>query len=209
MNNEKKDSPPENGTEEAGAKDESSKNNPDEVMELKDIEKSFLENKVKEVHNNIRHITQLAMNWFIFFVTVNYATMGWLAAGSDISNKGTVAVIALAFIAQNGVGIYALYMTGKVVMEMNNGVECYETFPISNNKLCIKIQIVKSVPIELLMILKRCMTFVLVVLILAWIIYAGIRICNVQIFSKVNCRPTTHQGESHLVIHTPLTFNPV
>jgi hypothetical protein len=71
----------------------------DEAKELADKEK--LENKVKEIHNNIRHITQLAVSWFVFFVTINYATMGWLAVGSTPIKPGIIGVIAGAFIVQN------------------------------------------------------------------------------------------------------------
>jgi hypothetical protein len=36
------------------------------------------ENRLKQVHEYIRHIAQLLIAWFTFFVTVNYAVMGWL-----------------------------------------------------------------------------------------------------------------------------------
>ncbi|MBC8029569.1 MAG: hypothetical protein H7Z16_05605 [Pyrinomonadaceae bacterium] len=37
------------------------------------------QDRIKELHVNIRHITHLGMSWFAFFVTTNYLTMGWLA----------------------------------------------------------------------------------------------------------------------------------
>jgi hypothetical protein len=69
-----------------------------------------LENKFKELHSNVRHITQLAMNWFAFFVTVNYVTMGWLAKAPDNSNPNSriVPIVAGVFIVQNVLGVFGL-----------------------------------------------------------------------------------------------------
>ncbi len=68
------------------------------------------ENKIKELHSNIRHITQLAMNWFAFFVTVNYVTMGWLAKGPGDggANPHVVSIVARVFIVQNVLGAFGL-----------------------------------------------------------------------------------------------------
>ncbi|MCU1265018.1 MAG: hypothetical protein JWM21_1336 [Acidobacteria bacterium] len=66
-------------------------------------------NKLKERHNNIRHITQLGMSWFAFFVTVNYLTMGWLAkAPRDQADPFIIGTVAVVFIVQNFLGIFGL-----------------------------------------------------------------------------------------------------
>ncbi|MEJ7862394.1 MAG: hypothetical protein WKF90_12255 [Pyrinomonadaceae bacterium] len=135
-----------------------------------EIQQSRIENKVKEMHNNIRHISLLAVNWYVFFVTINYASMGWLAVGNASFPKCIIVVIALAFIVQNILGIFALSKTEKVVKKMSNQVACYENQPINKGKIEAK-----SIPTELYKCLQICMSLVLISLILAWGIYAYIR----------------------------------
>ncbi len=140
------------------------------------IQQTPLENKIKEMHNNIRQGALLAMNWYVFFVTINYASMGWLATVDNASStKYIVVLIALAFIVQNILGIFALRKTEKEVKKMGNQVACYENQLIyKGGKLCIEIE-AKSIPIELYNFLMKCMSLVLGSLITAWAIYAFIR----------------------------------
>lgn len=35
-----------------------------------------VESKIEELYKYVRHIFTIFVNWFIFFVTVSYATMG-------------------------------------------------------------------------------------------------------------------------------------
>ncbi len=69
-----------------------------------------LTNKVKELHSNVRHITQLAMSWFAFFVTVNYVAMSWLSKGTSKEGVDPIIIrtIAFVFIVQNVFGVFGL-----------------------------------------------------------------------------------------------------
>jgi hypothetical protein len=98
-------------------------------LESKDIDLNktltvHLENKVKELHSNVRHITQLGMTWFAFFVTTNYLTIGWFAKfPSSVGSASTscdsedislfiIGTVAFVFILQNVLGIVGI---GEVI----------------------------------------------------------------------------------------------
>ena len=136
--------------------EKSAKSNAESIDVLQQLP---LENKIKEMHNNIRQGAVLAMNWYVFFVTINYASMGWLATVDKTSPpKGIIVVIALAFIVQNVLGVFALRKTEKEVKKMGNQVICYENQLIyKGDKWRIKIE-GKSIPMELYNFLMKCMS---------------------------------------------------
>jgi hypothetical protein len=90
-------------------------------------------NKVKELHSNVRHITQLAMTWFAFLVTTNYLTIGWLAKGSSDGSKivvpDIVPTIARVFIVQNGLGMFGLAWVLMATWAMEKQVNTLENPP--------------------------------------------------------------------------------
>ena len=159
-------------------------------IELDKIPSVQLENKVKELHTNVRHITQLAMTWFAFFVTTNYLSLGWFAkdvgSANGIANPVMVYTVALAFMLQNGLGIVGIWMVKKSAKGMAAQVRTYENWllinkdllkEISENGVTKKSQIAilecPSIPITLY---KPILCFLQVVsfsLIVAW----GIIIC--------------------------------
>ncbi len=130
-------------------------------------QQSRFENKIKEIHNNIRHITQLAMSWFVFFVTINYASMGWLASEKATLNRAIIWTIAGAFIVQNFLGIVALRKTETAIMKMSKQVVIYENLTVDKLEA-------KSIPTKLYMDLRKSMRWVLLSLVAAWVIYAAI-----------------------------------
>lgn len=72
----------------------------------------------------MRHITQLGMTWFAFFVTTNYLTIGWFAKfPSSVGSASTssdsedislfiIGTVAFVFILQNVLGIVGI---GEVI----------------------------------------------------------------------------------------------
>jgi hypothetical protein len=68
------------------------------------MSKGFIEDSISERHDYTRQIFQISVAWFTFFITVNYAAMGWLAPVAD-NHKNAVVLIALLFLVQNGLGI--------------------------------------------------------------------------------------------------------
>jgi len=95
-----------------------------------DEQPEYIANKIKELHSNIRHVTQLAMSWFAFFVTVNYLTMGWLAkrpsSPDESVTSGIISVLAVVFIVQNLFGMVGLRLVLKAAAAMKNEVNRLE-----------------------------------------------------------------------------------
>jgi hypothetical protein len=90
-------------------------------------QRKLLETKLKELHNNIRHITQLGMSWFAFFVTVNYLTMGWLAKATDHpSDPLIIRIVAIVFITQDFLGIFGLAWVLMAAMAMKIQIDGLE-----------------------------------------------------------------------------------
>ncbi|HEY3265542.1 MAG TPA: hypothetical protein VGM37_01350 [Armatimonadota bacterium] len=71
--------------------------------------------KVKQFHDYARHIFQTLVAWFTFFITVNYASMGWLAKPSADSHAqhSLVSLVALVFALHNVLGIWVTLVARK------------------------------------------------------------------------------------------------
>ena len=148
-------------------KENYSENNPVRVTKLED-KKDSLENKLKELHNNVRHVTQLAMNWFAFFVTVNYLTMGWLAkGGSDSVDRVIIQIVAGVFIVQNIFGILGLKCALIALKEMKMQVSTLENSSSSENDESQKSKH-ESIPFTLYWWIGAGLILVLTSLICAW-----------------------------------------
>ena len=68
---------------------------------------NFVETCIAERHNYARHIFTALVGWFTFFVTVNYASMGWLSSAADknLITWKVVLLISTIFAIQNVLGI--------------------------------------------------------------------------------------------------------
>lgn len=62
---------------------------------------------IDELHLYSRHLIQLWVQWFTFFLTVNYVALGWFAGGdhNKLTNRCSLVYIAALFITQNVLGI--------------------------------------------------------------------------------------------------------
>jgi len=59
-----------------------------------------------EMHNHARHIITTLVYWFAFFVTVNFGTMGWLAAAGKAQLIHSFLIALSTLLAfQNALGI--------------------------------------------------------------------------------------------------------
>jgi hypothetical protein len=66
------------------------------------------ERRVKELHDYVRGNFQLYMAWFTFFGTVNFVSLGWLAALDEgVKMRSIVWLVPAMFISQNILGIIA------------------------------------------------------------------------------------------------------
>jgi hypothetical protein len=135
---------------------------------------SYLENKIKELHNNIRHVTQLAMNWFAFLVTINYFTIGWLAKGSggDRPEMNIIWTVAYVFILQNGLGILGLTMVAWTSYQRAKRIKNYEELIINLTnapKETKEVLMLPNTPTKLYNYIAAALIIVLISLIWAWI----------------------------------------
>jgi hypothetical protein len=85
---------------------------------------TFVESCIAERHNYARHIFTSAVGWFTFFVTVNYASMGWLAGAADKfkGNHATIVLIASLFSTQNLLGIIACLFIRSYFFRCNSRI---------------------------------------------------------------------------------------
>jgi|GEM_PF-3388638 len=68
----------------------------------------FVETSIKERHEYARHVFTSTINWFSFFVVLNYGAMSWLAGSDKLKgDPRSVILVASGFIAQNILGIIA------------------------------------------------------------------------------------------------------
>lgn len=61
----------------------------------------------------VKHIFQALIAWFTFFLTINWATLGWLAANFTAVKQGSLGTtVSIIFAWQNFLGISICCITG-------------------------------------------------------------------------------------------------
>lgn len=60
----------------------------------------------------LRHTFQLLLSWFTVWLTVNYFSMGWVAANWGKVEENVGIVVAFAFVFQNVLGIFICIVIG-------------------------------------------------------------------------------------------------
>ncbi|MEK6282038.1 MAG: hypothetical protein AABN95_16915 [Acidobacteriota bacterium] len=128
-----------------------------------------LEEKTKELHTNVRHITQLGMSWFAFLVTTNYLAMTWLKPNPPV----IIWTIAIAFMIQNALGIVGIGMVHKTAASQSTLAHQYERELL---RKC-DVQDEKDLPYQIIDLYKwiaRFLMIVLGVLSVAWIFIGGV-----------------------------------
>lgn len=91
---------------------------------------------IDELHAYSRHDMQLWVQWFIFFVTVNYAALGWFAgqmALSQIKSVRPLRYISILFITQGALGIWVSLLWRKKTLERSERLN-REYLPILGSK---------------------------------------------------------------------------
>jgi hypothetical protein len=67
-----------------------------------------LRNLIEELHKHMRHDMLLWVQWFTFFVSINYLAFGWFA-GSDankLPSQHALWIASCLFISQCGLGVW-------------------------------------------------------------------------------------------------------
>src|SRR5947209_5879515 len=86
------------------------------------MNEDFLKSVITERHDYARHSFTSMVTWFTFFVTVNYASMGWLATSKDgaLTNaSGPIVLVAAVFVTQNILGIIICFVMKNYFVRSN------------------------------------------------------------------------------------------
>lgn len=77
---------------------------------------------ITERHVYARHVFTSVVGWFTFFVTINYASMGWLVGASDkIAHHQTpLIILSVVFVTQNILGIIECFKVKAYFVELSN-----------------------------------------------------------------------------------------
>lgn len=138
-----------------------------------------LERKINEIHEYARHLFGLLVTWFVFFATVNYATMGWLTKPESSSaphggagqERFLYVVVSVLFLIQNLIGIAACRRFRQHFSKTNNDVDALEqimkaTDAMKNNPIVFK----NSLPNEIYERSIDFMSCALIVIACAWVV---------------------------------------
>ena len=135
----------------------------------------FAESDIKQRHDYARHAFTATTGWFTFFVTVNYASMGWLAGSADkfSGNHSVIRLVAGLFITQNILGIIACVIMRRFFFHCNDRIrESLRALPeveISGDECDLAGQ--TGLPIGLYSILMILMIVALIPVLIAWIMF--------------------------------------
>jgi membrane-anchored glycerophosphoryl diester phosphodiesterase (GDPDase) len=136
-------------------------------------QKDYIERKIKEFHEYILNIVQLYITWYSFFMTVNFASMGWLAT-SYVQNKGGMLIYSVCglFVIQNVLSMYSCYCVYKTLSDYNARVSELERLSNFALESMQKESMRTSIPIHLYKRISQLMGISLFLLIVAWSAYA-------------------------------------
>ena len=97
---------------------------------------------IERTDSYIKHYFTLLVTWFTFFVTVNWASLGWLAANIDKSKDNKlIGIVSAVFAWQNFLaiiicavmGVY-FYIASKRLLKLESKIQEYKeyknTFPL-------------------------------------------------------------------------------
>jgi hypothetical protein len=89
-----------------------------------------LEKRIASSHEYSRHLITNLVNWYAFFVTVNYASMGWFAVqrerGASNETSSLIILIASVFVLQNVLGMLACARVKRHILAVSDEVVGYE-----------------------------------------------------------------------------------
>jgi len=89
-----------------------------------------LEKRISSSHEYSRHLITNLVNWYAFFVTVNYASMGWFAVqrerNASSETSSLIILIASLFVLQNVLGILACARVKRHILAVSDEMVSYE-----------------------------------------------------------------------------------
>jgi hypothetical protein len=86
---------------------------------------------VDEIHSYTRQNMQMWVQWFTFFLTVNYVALGWFAgeiAKGELKDRTSLVYVGVLFIVQGILGIWVSLVWRKHLLKMKKDLSmAYDT----------------------------------------------------------------------------------
>lgn len=132
---------------------------------------SHVQTRISEIHQYARHLFSQFVGWFTFFITINYASMGWLiGSDTDFTEKGKLLwLISSLFISQNVLGIFACAFFRHRMLKYKESLENYERARCaSDSDVPQDLQAVATMPAYLYRLSFLLMIVALLTILVAW-----------------------------------------
>lgn len=122
--------------------------------------------EIERLDEYSRSCFQLLAGWFTFFVTVNWASLGWIVAntekiGSD--QKELVSIVSWVFAFQNLLGLAIVSYSGCFFISQSKKIKKYEIDELGSEK--------KIFPITIYLLTCVLMFLALVPIMMVWFRY--------------------------------------
>lgn len=89
---------------------------------------TLLDDQFREINLHVRHVAQLVVTWYAFFVTANLLAIGWFIT-TDTSkvkiDRSIVWTAVALFLAVNILGLLALHVARRYVAAENGRVQAF------------------------------------------------------------------------------------
>lgn len=134
-------------------------------LHLKRVDK-----KINQLHDYTRSAMLLLVTWFTVFITVNSATISWLAT-KDVTDL-IIRVISVMFVVQNALGVAACLIVRWQIIDIDRRIACYEHFVFKTaNYTHVEFPEHTSIPRTLYSVATLLMSLALLIMGSSWLIF--------------------------------------
>jgi len=152
---------------------------------------SALDDEFREIHNYVRHVAQLSVAWYTFFVTGNLVAAGWFSWTTTkqdplLEMPGTVWAVCLVFLAVNVLGILVCAFVRRYFLQADSRIKEI-LLSLSSDSSSSQPPATSPVPLVLLCRSAVLMMLSLVVLMCAWVSLLVLKSDLVEISIKIAC----------------------
>jgi hypothetical protein len=140
----------------------------------------FIDDQFKEINLHIRHVAQLVVTWYVFFITANLVALGWFVTTDPtrtLITKPVLWMIVTVFIVVNVLSVIALLAVRRYFADENvrltDLIRIIAGQPPLPDAACTS-----PVPAALYRRTVSLMNLSLVALMFAWIMYGFLRSCS-------------------------------
>jgi hypothetical protein len=131
-----------------------------------------VDKKISQLHDYTRSTMQHLVTWFTFFVTVNSASIAWLAPKPPLPSNLLISLISVMFIIQNLLGIAACLFVRQYIHKTNKKIADWELLVFKNaNYTRVQFPSDTCVPVKLYLALTLLMAVSLLIMAVAWYLF--------------------------------------